>query len=183
MTDEERQLLEKDKRFTDIFLPEIKAILGQQLIGSAPIEDDRQRNTDLIVLKMDSVRIACRLRRADRYLAKYGNQFTIRVGRPTGIKTELTKIIEGWGDYFFYAFGDEQTQALAKWTLADLKVFRGAFARRLVERNPLPPLLHNGDNSSTFYAFKWSDYPADLVVASSMAKIPACNQEQLRLAI
>ena len=54
---------ENDKRWSDKFLPEIKMILGLHLIGEPPIEEDCERNTDLIVLKMEPVRIACRIRK------------------------------------------------------------------------------------------------------------------------
>lgn len=41
---------------------EIKSVLGMRLIGEPPIEEDRERNTDLIVLKMEAVRVGCRIR-------------------------------------------------------------------------------------------------------------------------
>ena len=97
---------QKDKRWSDRFLPEIKRILGEHLISEPPIEEDAERNTDLMVLRLDAVRIGCRVRKYE-YLKQYGDEFTIRAGRPTGAKTELTKIIEGWGNYFFYGFSDE----------------------------------------------------------------------------
>ena len=83
---------ENDKSWSDKFLPEIKRHLGQTLISTAPIQEDQERNTDLIVLTMAPLRIACRIRRFDQF-APYGHQFTIREGRPSGAKTELTKII------------------------------------------------------------------------------------------
>ena len=102
-----------DKRWADRFLPEIKRILGEHLIGEPPEEEDQEHNTDLMVLKMDAVRVACRVRR-NQYIDRYGDEFTIRAGRPNGSKTELTKIVEGWGDYFFYGFSDENETALSR---------------------------------------------------------------------
>ena len=62
---------EQDKRWSDRFLPEIKRILGEHLIAEPPVEEDAERNTDLIVLRLDAVRIACRVRKF-QYLALYG---------------------------------------------------------------------------------------------------------------
>jgi hypothetical protein len=164
---------ENDKTWTDLFLPEIKAILGQHLIGAAPLEEDQHRNTDLIVLRMEAVRIACRIRRAvglqgQSYLEKYGTQFTIRAGRPSGQETELTKIIKGWGHYFFYGFADER---LVRWALGDLNIFRLWFNRELARRKGVAPgeSRPNGDGSSHFRAFNWADLPTDFLIAASWA--------------
>lgn len=156
---------ENDKKWSDQFLPEIKAILGVHLIGEPPLEEDQERNTDLIVLKMDAVRIGCRIRRS-KYLKLYSDEFTIRAGRPSGTKTELTKIIEGWGDYFFYAFAEEST-GLAKWLLCDLKVFRLWYNRQLFQGDKPGMGKNNNDGSSNFLAFKIKHLPNNFVVASS----------------
>jgi len=161
-----------DKRWSDTFLPEIKGILGLHLIGEPPIEEDAERNTDLMVLRMEAVRIGCRIRRFDAL--KYLAEFTIRAGRPSGVKTELTKVIEGWGDYFFYGFGDSEGRNLHAWTLADLRVFRRWYMAELFEndRRKAPGSKQNNvDGSSYFYAYKWRDLPPDFVVASSRVEL------------
>lgn len=157
----------QDKKWSDRFLPEIKRNLGEYLIGEPPVEEDQERNTDLIVLRMEAVRIGCRIRKF-KYLENYGGEFTVRAGRPSGHKTELTKIIEGWGNYFFYGFCDKDEQKLAKWTLCDLNVFRLWFNRRLKTDNGKVPGTHknNTDNSSFFLAFKTAELPAKFVTAS-----------------
>lgn len=156
---------EKDKRWSDKFLPEIKRILGENLIGEPPVEEDQERNTDLIVLKMEAVRIGCRVRRF-QYLEKYGNEFTIRVGRPSGIKTELTKIIEGWGNYFFYGFSNEKETSLAQYALCDLNVFRLWFNRRLMQNRGAMPGngQSNRDGSSSFIAFSLNALPDEFIL-------------------
>ena len=153
-----------DKKASDIYIPEIKSILGVYLIGEPPVEEDQERNTDLMVLKMEAVRVGCRVRKG-LYLHYYGDEFTIRAGRPSGNKTELTKIIEGWGDYFFYGFGDGIN--LITWTLADLKVFRLWFNRKLYQGKHPWELKDNIDNSSNFLAFKWRWFPKEFVIASN----------------
>lgn len=156
-----------DKRWSDKFLPEIKRILGEHLIGEPPVDEDQERNTDLIVLKMEPLRIACRIRR-NKYLTQYGNEFTIRAGRPSGAKTELTKIIEGWGDYFFYAFSDAEELSLSKWALCDLKVFRLWFNRQIIKLDGAIPgkQKNNIDGSSNFLAYCIDNFPLGFVVAN-----------------
>lgn len=158
---------EKDKRWSDRFLFEIKAHLGVHLIGEPPMEEDAERNTDLMVLRMEAVRIGCRIRRY-KYLSRYSDGFTIRAGRPSGVKTELTKIIEGWGDYFFYGFSNNDESGLSAWTIADLKVFRIWFNRQLYINKKMPgDYKPNIDGSSNFIAFRWAELPSDFIVASA----------------
>lgn len=149
---------ESDKKWSDRFLPEIKRILGEYLISEPSIEEDAERNTDLIVLKLEAIRIACRIRR-NKYLLNYGNQFTIRSGRPSGTKTELTKIIEGWGNYLFYGFSDEKEIQLKKWILGDLNSFRIYFNRELANKRQPWINKNNIDNSSNFISFEYREIP------------------------
>ena len=159
-----------DKRWSDRFLPEIKRILGEHLIAEPPIEEDAERNTDLVVLRLDAVRIACRVRK-HKYLESYGDEFTIRAGRPSGQKTELTKIIEGWGDYFFYGFSDDQERCLAKWILGDLKAFRVYFNRMLFQNKRGWSEKKNHDNSSCFIGFKTKEIPLFIVAQSKKGQV------------
>lgn len=155
-----------DKRWADRFLPEIKRILGEYLICEAPLEEDAEHNTDLIVLKLDAVRIACRIRR-NEYLEKYGNEFTIRSDRPNGNETEMAKIIRGWGDYFFYGMSNDAQEGLAVWLLGDLNVFRLWLMRYLVKNKGVLPGHEqpNWDGSSKFRAFLIDSLPHEFVVA------------------
>jgi len=150
------------------FMPEIKRILGECLITEAPPEEDMRRNTDFIVLKLDSVRVACRIRR-NKHLARYGHQFTIRASRPSGIETELQKVIRGWGDYLFYGFADADDLRLAKWILGDLAEFRLWYARRLsvLPKGQMPgQLVPNPDGSSTGRAYDVAALPSAFLLAA-----------------
>ncbi len=142
-------------------------MIGKHLLQIAPVEEDMNFNTDLIVLKMNSVRIACRVRRY-KYLDSYSDQFTIRSGRPNGTKTELTKIIEGWGDFLFYGFCDEEEQSIPKWFLGDLKIFRLWFSRELVNHQYSWNKQKNKDNSSDFIGFYLLEMPVGFIIAQSM---------------
>jgi len=153
-----------EKTFSDKYLNEIKQILGLHLIGEPPVEEDQKRCTDLIVLTMAPVRILCRVRR-EKYIEKYGDEFTIRSKLASGEKTELAKIIEGWGDYMFYGFGNDAGK-LVKWTLADVKVFRLAYMRSLAAKKPIGFERQNADaTDSKFQVFNFSQFPKEFIVA------------------
>lgn len=154
------------KVWSDRFLPEIKSILGRHLIAEPPVEEDMRHNTDLIVLRLDAVRIGCRVRRF-QYVQSFGGEFTIRSGARSGAKTEITKIIEGWGDYFFYGFADWQEQALHQWALCDLNVFRIWHSRRLFADKAMPGKTHQNADGTALTAFRFADLPPHFVVASS----------------
>lgn len=164
----------EDKKWSDKFLPEIKMILGLHLIGEPTPEEDVERNTDLIVLKMEAVRIACRIRRFE-YYSKYPNDITIRTNRPSGTKTELAKIIESWGNYFFYGFSDSEEKKLCSWKLCNLNAFRLYFNSYIVNNKGNIPGFEkaNGDNSSSFRAFN-----AMLIPGFIHAKYDAINTKQ-----
>ena len=158
-----------DKRWSDRFIPEIKQHLASVLIQEAPLIEDARRNTDLIVLRMDAIRIACRIRH-HKYALKYPHEFTIRAGRPSGAKTELAKLIAGWGDYIFYGFADQSDGSLCRWFIGDLSVFRTWHAIELWRGNPehMPGAKQsNGDQSSWFMAYDTRVMPPDFVVSSS----------------
>lgn len=155
----------QSKRWSDQFIPAIKRVLGEHLIGEPPQEEDAERNTDLIVLRLEAIRIACRIRRAN-FLQEYPNEFTIRSSVPSGYKTEITKIIEGWGRYFFYGFAMESGSELAAWALCDLHVFRLWHQRYIAGHQGVSPGIEreNGDGTK-FRAYQIFDLPTDFVIA------------------
>ena len=163
----------KDKKWSDRFLPEIKSALGLHLIGAAPEIDDQMRNTDLIVLKMEAVRIACRIRQF-KWWQCCANEFTIRVSRPSGAKTELTKVIEGWGNYFFYGFASENEASLHAWLIGDLNAFRLWHSRKLLRGVVPGTLKSNGDGSSDFRYYDAREVPGFVVAASPGHPVSEC---------
>lgn len=157
--------VEHDFEWGRQFIPELKQIIGVHLIGEAPFEDDAKHATDLIVLRLEAVRIACRIRR-HQYLEPYGDEFTIRTDRPSGADTELAKLISGYGDYIIYGFaGEDDSPPLAAWVLGDLRVFRLWFMRELVRLKGASPGDHKINLDGTrFAAFRISSLPAEFVV-------------------
>jgi hypothetical protein len=114
-----------DKTWSDRFMPDIKAVLGQHLLGEASREDDAKHATDLVVLHMKDVRIAVRMRRR-RYAENehYVGQFTIRTERRSGVKTELAK-------------GEEKRREEKKNTYRLRRFRRASRQRRLARRRSL----------------------------------------------
>ncbi len=157
---------ERDKHWSDQFIPEIKRVLGEFLICEAPAIEDRERGTDLIVMTMAAIQIACRIRKTDPYFLRYPNEFTVRAVRGSGNKTELAKFIEGFGHFMFYGFGASDGR-LTSWMIGNLNVFRLWFNSELARNCGKPPgvLKKNSDGSSDFYAFDVRALPQEFVHA------------------
>lgn len=173
---------QEDKRWADVFMPEIKAILGMHLLGEAPHEEDATRATDLIVLRMEAVRIAVRMRKKC-YGTKpsYREEFTIRSERGSGTKTELRKVLAGFGDFLFYGFEHEDGGRLGRWTLVDLSVFRECLWEKTFKCDAgiMPgDEFHNTDGSSSFRVFRYCDFPDELVRAKGNG-LSVCDNAQL----
>ena len=153
------------RKWSDGFIPEICYIVGARLLVPASMYEDCNHATDLMVFKARDMRIAARVRR--RSWMTYVDEFTMRCVTDNGNGSELTKIINGWGDWFFYGFAaDDENPSVGftRWSIFDLDVFRATLIRNrelLVRGNML-----NNDGGSSFFAFKIIDFPSDLVVAS-----------------
>ena len=155
----------ESKIWSDRFLSEMKRILGVVFIKVAPLKDDMELNTDLIM--PNGARVSCRIRSCT-YMEQYFGQFTIRTLRPSGTKSELDKIRDGWGDFILYGYANREGTGLAYWFIGDLEVFRN-YLKSYMEQNQgnLPGTEHmNRDNSSLFRAFSLEDIPG-FVIASS----------------
>lgn len=161
-----------DRRWADKFIPRLKYIIADFIIRPAPDAEDIQHNTDLIVFRCDPLRIACRVRRYS-YLLRYPDEFTIRGGRPNGTETEIGKLISGYGDYFVYAFANEEETDLIAWRVIDLRAFRLWYSRQLVQNKGVVPgtRQQNGDASSWFYAFRVTDLPPHVVACEHMREV------------
>lgn len=159
---------QSDKEWSDRFIPAIKKIVGPLILTEATIQEDREQNTDLIVLRADSIRIACRVRKPG-YFEKYGNDITIRSSRKSGTETELQKIIKGWGHMFFYAHSNKKQTDFSSWVLIDLSEFRLWLMRGIATScGKIPGILKkNTDGSSDFYCFDYSKFPAGIVLAEA----------------
>lgn len=160
---------ESDYKWQQKLLPQVIQHCGTHLahrvIGEAPPEEDKHRNTDLMVLNWDQVRIGVRLR-SNRYYHDqiYRNQFTIRLSRDMGT-TEYRKLLNGFGDYFFYGFANRAKTSIVAWFIGDLEVFRQYRAGHQALRGVEPGTVkNNSDGSSDFRAFNIDDLPDSFIV-------------------
>jgi hypothetical protein len=162
---------DRDFAWQRAYVPEMKRILGEHLIGEAPMYEDRNQNTDL-VLELGRVRVACRVRR-HRDLARFGAEFTIRSKRPAGTRTELHKVIQGWGDYILYGFAAAEGATFAQWLLGDLGHFRIWHSYEMARRHgELPGTLVQNRDGTEGRAYRIQDLPPEFVAASFPAPAP-----------
>ena len=152
------------KKWSDKFLPLIKSIVGQNLITEPPIKEDQRRNTDLSTLNLQPIRISCRVR-SYRY-AKYYDEFTVRDTLSSNHKTELEKVMEGWGDYLFYGISNEKEDGFVAWYLCDLNVFRRYIYNELLKNRKLPGTTRRSSDGNTFRIFKYKDLPKEFIINS-----------------
>jgi hypothetical protein len=156
----------KDRSWSDQFIPSIKQIVGPYLLVPASLELDAHEATDLLVFKARDVRIAARMRAAE-YAAQYPFDFTIRSSRDSGVETELSKIVSGWGDWLFYGF-DGGARNVLPWWLLDLNVFRRALHFDLASETKKIRCTKKANGDGTHLAaYDILSFPRDLVVASS----------------
>ena len=116
-----------ERKFSDRFLPEVtrklESCLGVCGLKVAPKEEDVHHATDLMTVGNESIRVGVRIRRNYAWL-NFLNDFTIRSRLDTGSKTELSKILDGWGDYLFYGFAGECESKVVDYHIINLKHFR-----------------------------------------------------------
>jgi hypothetical protein len=122
---------EEDIGLEKKFVKRAKQILGECFFCRDKIADLEQ-GTDFLIFQLDlpnSIRVAFRLRRF-KYLC-FKDDFTIRWKRPSGVKTEIDKIMDGQVNYILYGFVDKAEKNIIKYFIGDLRIFR--------EKN-LPPI-------------------------------------------
>ncbi len=116
-----------DREWSDIMIPQIKRLVGPYLLETASFDNDAKQATDLMILNARDKRIAARVRRPG-YAERYPFEFTVRAHRDTGSKTELEKIVNGFGDWLFYGHADA-SNSICRWWLIDLNAFRAGLIR------------------------------------------------------
>lgn len=150
-------------------MPAIYRILGRFVFQPASAELDQNQASDLVVVNLKRLQIACRVRRACyRRNVRYCGEFTIRVDRPSGAITELEKIQNGFCDWYFYGFQSHlDEKEISLWHLLDLDAFRAH--RQIHGSHPhiRCTRLENFDGTH-FYAYEIASFDGDpkLVIAS-----------------
>ena len=161
-----------NRSWSDQYLPDIKRLVGSHLLSISPEPLDRTCATDLLTLDARDMRIAARIRRPG-YAERFPHQFTIRSRVPSGAETELSKIVNGYGDWLFYGHVSPCQTKVERWWLIDLRAFRAALIRHA---NGGPRIVMGDQVNRDGTCFKWFDvrsFPAEprLVVAKSMCEI------------
>lgn len=140
-----------ERRFAKI----IKCILGCCFIGQ-DVTHDKLQATDFEVFTVKPFTVAVRLRRYP-YFLHYPHEFTIRWKRPSGVTTEIDKIRQGFGDYLFYGFVNEQEKKIIQYFIGDLAVFRAI--------DPAPfKICPNDPLDSELAAYQLSQFPPGFVI-------------------
>ncbi len=157
-----------NRNWSDRFLPEIKQLIGGYLLETAPDAFDHMQATDLMMLEARDMRVAARVRRPG-FAQRYPHQFTIRSAVASGRQTELSKIVNGNGDWMFYGHSDAAQTGLDAWWLIDLRAFRAGLIRHMANA---PQIVMGDQANADGTRFKWFDvrsFPAEppLVVACS----------------
>lgn len=111
-------------------------------VNIATPDADMKRSTDLVIT-IEGGDVAVRVRRSS-YLSRY-RELTIRAWRSSGVKTELQKIIEGFGRWYLYLWAGND--GITDWILVDLNRLRDS---TLLNR----PYIKNKDNATGFIAIK-----------------------------
>jgi hypothetical protein len=145
-----------DRENSDRFLPEVKRLISPYLLDATPDVIDQKQAADLMTVLGRDIRIGVRVRTFGQgYAERYPHQFTLRCQRDSGAETELSKIINGWGDWFFYGHAAAvEGLAISPWWLIDLAAFRAALIREA--RNGSTLRMGDGSNGDGTH-FKWFD--------------------------
>lgn len=152
-----------DRQWSDQFIPRIKRIVGPLLLEPAPIEEDNNHATDLIILNARDRRIACRMRRHG-FAEKFPNDFTIRSQRDSGHETELSKIVNGLGDWFFYGHATVDS-FISRWMVVDLSAWR---SHRIRNPHRCKPAMFSNNDGTHFAVFNLRQFVGkpDILVAA-----------------
>ena len=157
---------EDDIRLERRFAPTIKSILGRLFVGQDPIADKRE-GTDFLTFSLAPIRVACRLRTA-RYRQPYGDQFTLRWTRPSGVDTEIDKVRLGLVDYLLYGFVDEGETNITQYFVGDLRLF--------ASREPRPHSVRvNRPPDSELAAWRLCDMPLGFIIHAYSDQVCAAS--------
>lgn len=154
-TETKRVNFYNDSRLERYHTRTIRSILGNFFIGQ-DTEEDQKRATDFLTFTVNPFRVAVRLRRY-KYFKDYSKQFTIRYSRPSGVKTELAKILEGFADYLLYGFVSVSQEKIIQYFIGDLSIFRA------IAPNPIA-IKPNDPYDSELAIYSLSQFPDNFTV-------------------
>jgi len=150
---EQPQTFSQGFAFAELHMPAVRRELGElpmklfMDIEKAEAKQDMEEATDLI-LSVSGGDIAVRIRRKKFWERGviYGLDFSVRaVCR--GHLTEIDKLIDGFGDWYFYGYSSDDKGEIAEWWLLDLDKVRESGVLE-DEQFPINP---NGDGTAGKY--------------------------------
>ena len=97
-------------------------------------QKDMQENTDLLLYEFNCLSISLRVRDTKDCIYR---DVTIRSFN-NGYKTELDKILEGYGNYLLYSWGtvNDEIPLISEFILVDLDIFRRNHAQYFIKTQP-----------------------------------------------
>lgn len=141
--------LDDNMTFEKEMMPQVQAILKRHAMHIIKIEmatstQDTEQATDL-VLRVESGSIGVRVRRLETMKNPGWRDWTIRGRSLGGNRTEIDKLRDGWGDWYFYAWTKQKQ--IVEYMLFDLhKARQAGLLDNLTDRDLIP----NGDGTK-FY--------------------------------
>jgi len=135
----------------------IAGILGMQFI-TQDVMLDLHEATDFATFTVAPFKVAARLR-THKYLNQYGEEFTLRWCRPSGVPTEIDKVRGGLVDYMIYGFVSEDESRIVRYFIGDFAIF--------LESEPSPVAVKwNTPPDSQLAAYRLTDTRDEFVVKS-----------------
>lgn len=150
---------EEQFAWQDQKIEQVASILGKTFFIRSSFKQDVEEATDLIVLESANAKYAVRLRKYDVYGDKYINEFTIRNKTKYGNKTEIHKILNGFGDYMFYGWYDDISNKIKYWSILDLNIFRIEINELIIDATPN---IKNKDGTG-FFSFNFNSFTNNLI--------------------
>jgi hypothetical protein len=165
------------------YTTDVRRIVGSHLPVPASWEQDAKEATDFLLYRVigrEVSTVAVRIRRPDVLTnpkwAYWQWQFTVRLWRKSGAKTEHAKLVEGLGDWFFYGVADRSGAPVVKhWMIINLRAWRAALATPDVLRALQTEDRDNKDGTTGFRSYDIRSFPQEppiLIAASFQWPLP-----------
>ena len=120
---------------------------------------DRSQNTDVIFTwKPVSLRV-----RRHGWLDRYPFDITFRASLPSGVPTELYKLLHGHGELMVYGHANEAATDIVAWVVIDLKELRAWWLGKLINEG-CHPGQHIHAPNATFRAIDTRTLPEGCVI-------------------
>lgn len=167
----------RQRKWSDKFIPSIKGIVGPYLLQPSSAIIDMQQASDLVVMMAKDMMIAARIRKHG-FFNEYPFDFTIRSKLDNGAKTELEKIISGWGDWMFYGHASADETQVEQWMLINLHSFRMHLIMNNAQDSKISFKKRSNGDGTHFIAYDIRSFLKNpSIIVSSSFPVPGINSE------